>query len=68
MFSFGFIFMVAFWGFIIYGLIWMFKSGNHSSNHRIPAESESALEILKERYAKGEITKEEFTSIKNDIS
>ena len=31
-------------------------------------ETESALEILKSRYAKGEITKEEFDRMKKDIA
>lgn len=31
-------------------------------------ESETALEILKRRYAKGEVPKEEFEQIKKDIS
>ena len=31
-------------------------------------ETESALEILKKRYAKGEITKEEFDRMKKEIA
>jgi len=39
-------------------------SGGH---HRESGESETALEILKKRYAKGEITKEEFEQMKKDV-
>ena len=37
-------------------------------HHREGGDSETALEILKKRYAKGEITKEEFDQMKKDIS
>ncbi len=40
---------------------------NPGGHHRESGDSETALEILKKRYAKGEITKGEFDQMKNDI-
>jgi len=60
MFGFGVIFMVLFWGLIVYGAILLFRRNGLNDKGR-------ALEILKERYAKGEITKEQFETIKKDL-
>jgi uncharacterized membrane protein len=44
---------------------WMTISGKSSSQpHHIP---DSAMEILRGRYAKGEISKEQFTAMKHDL-
>lgn len=61
MFGFGFLFMILFWGLVIYGIIALLKNGNSSDKRN------RSLEILKERYAKGEITKGEFDSMKKDL-
>lgn len=66
---FGPIFMFLFWALIIYGAVYLFRQGSHAGPHARShgGESGRALEILKERYAKGEITKEQFESMKKDI-
>jgi putative membrane protein len=62
-----FLFVIAIIAGIIILIIWAVKRSG--ATHEPNQKSESiALEKLKERYAKGEITKEEYENIKKDIS
>jgi putative membrane protein len=64
------IIMVAFWIAVIVGIVFLIKWLVISTTTRGPvAKSEdSALEILKKRYARGEIDKEEFEEKKKDLA
>jgi len=58
------VFMLLFWGLVIVGLVlgirWLISQGKHSP-------SDSAVDILRQRYARGEINKEEFEARKRDL-
>lgn len=58
------LFMLLFWGVVIVGVAlgirWLISQGKQSP-------SDSALEILRQRYARGEINKEEFEARKRDL-
>ena len=57
--------MLTFWVLVIVGLIalvrWLAAQGRES-------RSDTALEILRQRYARGEINKDEFDARKRDLS
>jgi putative membrane protein len=57
--------MLAFWGLVITGLVlvvrWLANQGRESRSDR-------ALEILRERYARGEIGREEFDAKKRELT
>lgn len=61
----GNLMMFFVWAFIIVFVIWVVKeiSGRSRSN----SSGERAIDILKERYAKGEIDKHEFETKKKDL-
>ena len=55
----GWIYMIFFWGLIILGIVYLVKMllGGRSTEEK---KSESAQEVLEKRFAKGEMSKEEF--------
>lgn len=69
----GLLFMVLFWGGLILLAVWLVRalfSGNttgRSSAMRMET-SDTALEILAQRYARGEITREQYETMKEDLS
>lgn len=63
------IIMIAFWIAVIVGIIFLIRwlifstrTGSYTTAH-----GDSALEVLKVRYARGEINKAEFEQIKKDL-
>jgi putative membrane protein len=68
--GFGFLFMIVFWVLIVVLIILLIRRLLSSTPAGIssPPQENSALEILKKRYARGEIDKEEFEAIKKDLS
>ncbi len=63
----GAVIMFAFWAGIIALVVWGIRSlSRHSSEHSTPGQA--PLDIARARYARGEITKEQFEQLKKDLT
>jgi uncharacterized membrane protein len=61
-----FIFLALIIGVIAYALGWRPQAENNPFTPR--QRSKPALDIARERYARGEMSKEEFTQLRHDLS
>ena len=66
----GFIGMVLVWILLIVGAVWLIKqifSGSSNRPGNSPGAEERAIDILDKRYARGDIDREEYERMKNDL-
>jgi len=72
MMFFGGLLMLLFWGVVIALAVWAIRALTRSERDRnegrpLASRENSAIEILKQRYAKGEISREEFQNMRRDL-
>ncbi len=65
--GFGLVFMILFWVLIIIGIIAMVKWLMGISGGAGTASPKTARQIIEERYARGEIDREEFEQKRRDL-
>jgi putative membrane protein len=62
----GVVHMLLFWALVILGIAALVRA--LSGGGRSDTPSSDAMEILKARYARGEVTREQFEQMKRDIA
>jgi len=60
-------FMWIFWILIIIGIFFVFKNMSGTNSNNSSLDNESPLEILKKRYARGEIEEEEYERRRKEL-
>ena len=66
--GFGFIFWLIILAVIIAGALWFVRSRPLADSQKSLEQRSPALEVLEERYARGEIDREEYLQKKRDIT
>lgn len=61
---FGWMFMIVFWILLIFLIVWLVSLNRQPRRYDA---REDALDVLKLRYAHGEITKKEYEAMRRDL-
>jgi putative membrane protein len=64
----GWIMMVVVWGLIVVGIVALVRLLGTRSAGGPQRPADTALEVLRRRYAAGELTKEQFEEMKRDVA
>lgn len=64
----GWFTMLLFWALVIVGIIALVRWASGRSAPVPHGSAETPLEILKRRYASGEVTKEQYEAMKRDVA
>ncbi len=59
--------MIIFWAAVIWLIVWAIRRATHHDYTTTGVGAKTPLDIAKERYAKGEITREQFEEIKKNL-
>ena len=65
--GFGIVFMLLFWGLVIFAIAALVRWLMTQSSPGRSSRDKSPLEIVQERYARGEIDREEYEQKKRDL-
>lgn len=72
--GFGLLFMILFWGLVILGIValvrWLMResqAGREQQDGRALPRDKTPLEIVQERYARGEIDRAEYEQKRQDL-
>lgn len=63
----GMLVSILFWGLLIYLAVKVVQSISASTQKQIGKKDDTPLEVLKKRYASGEIDQQEYEKIRRDI-
>lgn len=67
----GLLLMVLFWGGLIFGAVWLVRAVFPTVSQNSPStrlgQVQNARDILDQRYARGELTRDQYESMRQDL-
>ncbi len=63
----GLLLMLLFWGGLIFGAVWIVRTVFQTTSSTRMVQVHNAGDILDQRYARGELTRDQYEGIRQDL-